>query len=52
MPATRIMGVTANMADIEDKTIGEGRFMTEGESNPCHIRHALVGWDVKDKFFP
>ncbi|PYS99646.1 MAG: hypothetical protein DMF63_11235 [Acidobacteria bacterium] len=51
MPATRIMGVTANMADIEDKTIGEGRFMTEGEST--RITYVcVVGWDVKDKFFP
>src|SRR5687768_10487079 len=31
MPATRIIGVTANMVDIEDKTIADGRFMTDGE---------------------
>ena len=51
MPATRIMGVTANMADIEDKTIGEGRFMTEGESTRVTYV-CVIGWDVKDKFFP
>jgi len=51
MPATRIMGVTANMADIEDKTIGEGRFMTDGESTRVTYV-CVIGWDVKDKFFP
>jgi putative ABC transport system permease protein len=51
MPATRIMGVTANMVDIEDKTIGEGRFMTDGESNRVTYV-CVIGWDVKDKFFP
>lgn len=51
MPAVRVMGVTANMAEIEDKTIVEGRFMTDEEStritNVC-----VIGGDVKDKFFP
>ena len=51
MPATRIFGVTANMADIEDKTIVEGRFMTDDESmritNVC-----VIGYDVKEKYFP
>ena len=51
MPAVRIMGVTGNMVDIEDKTIVEGRFMTDEEStrmtNVC-----VIGWDVKEKFFP
>jgi putative ABC transport system permease protein len=51
MPATRIMGVTANMADIEDKTIGEGRFMTDGESTRVTYV-CVIGWDVKEKFFP
>lgn len=51
MPAVRIMGVTGNMVDIEDKTIVEGRFITDEEStrmtNVC-----VIGWDVKEKFFP
>ena len=51
MPSVRIMGVTANMADIEDKTIVDGRFMTDEEStritNVC-----VIGSDVKEKFFP
>jgi putative ABC transport system permease protein len=51
MPATRIMGVTANMVDIEDKTIAEGRFMTDDESSRVTYV-AVIGWDVKEKFFP
>lgn len=51
MPSVRVLGVTANMADIEDKTIIDGRFMTDDEStrisNVC-----VIGYDVKDKFFP
>lgn len=51
MPSVRVMGVTANMAEIEDKTLVEGRFMTDDEStrmtNVC-----VIGWDVKEKFFP
>src|SRR5215203_5490694 len=51
MPSTRIIGVTANMADIEDKTIVDGRFMTDAEST--RITYVcVVGNDVKEKFFP
>ena len=51
MPSTRIIGVTANMADIEDKTIADGRFMTDGESS--RITYVcVIGNDVKEKFFP
>ncbi len=51
MPATRIFGVTANMVDIEDKTISEGRFMTNEES--ARITYVcVIGHDVKEKFFP
>ena len=51
MPSTRIMGVTANMADIEDKTISDGRFMTDEESSRITYV-AVIGNDVKEKFFP
>ena len=51
MPSVRVIGVTANMADIEDKTIIEGRFMTDDESTRI-ANVAVVGWDVKEKFFP
>ena len=50
-PGAVVFGVTANMVDIEDKTIAEGRFISDDEVN----RSALVvvlGGDIKDKFFP
>jgi putative ABC transport system permease protein len=50
-PSCLVFGSTANMADIEDKTIEEGRFITADEVQ----RSALVvvlGGDIKDKFFP
>jgi putative ABC transport system permease protein len=47
----QINGVTANMAQIEDKTIGEGRFILQHE-----VEHGLsvcvIGTDLEDKFFP
>lgn len=50
-PGCIIFGTTANMAEIEDKTIAEGRYITPDEVQ----RSALVvvlGGDIKDKFFP
>ncbi|MGB9180375.1 MAG: ABC transporter permease [Pyrinomonadaceae bacterium] len=50
-PGALVFGSTANMADIEDKTIAEGRFISADEVQ----RSALVcvlGGDIKDKFFP
>ncbi len=50
-PGALVFGVTANMVDIEDKTIAEGRFISADEVQ----RSALVvvlGGDIKDKFFP
>jgi putative ABC transport system permease protein len=50
-PGCLVFGSTANMADIEDKTIVDGRFLTADEVQ----RSALVvvlGGDIKDKFFP
>jgi putative ABC transport system permease protein len=50
-PGTRVMGATATMVDIEDKTIESGRFISNDEVE----RSALVcvlGGDVKEKFFP
>ncbi len=51
MPSVRVIGVTANMADIEDKTIVDGRFMTDDESTRL-TNVAVIGNDVKEKFFP
>lgn len=50
-PGALIFGSTANMVDIEDKTISEGRFISADEVE----RSALVcvlGGDIKEKFFP
>ena len=48
---TRIAGVTANLVEIEDKTIIEGRFLMNHE-----IEHAsmvcVIGMDLREKFFP
>jgi len=51
MPSTRIIGVTANMREIEDKTIGEGRFFST-EEVARSARVCVVGVDVKEKFYP
>ncbi|MEJ7624246.1 MAG: ABC transporter permease [Pyrinomonadaceae bacterium] len=51
MPATRVIGITANMAEIEDKTLADGRFFTDEES--ARITYVcVIGNDVKEKFFP
>ena len=46
-----IFGETANMAEIEDKTMSEGRFI-----QPEDVEHSrlvtVLGADIKDKFFP
>src|SRR5438105_12326604 len=50
-PGAIVFGVTSNMADIEDKIIAEGRFISNDEVQ----RSALVcvlGGEIKDKFFP
>jgi putative ABC transport system permease protein len=50
-PGALVFGSTANMVDIEDKTIAEGRFISADEVQ----RSALVcvlGGDIRDKFFP
>jgi putative ABC transport system permease protein len=51
MPSTRIIGVTANMLDIEDKNVSEGRFLSDDDVNRS-ARVAVIGWDVKEKLFP
>jgi putative ABC transport system permease protein len=47
---TRIQGVTANMAQIEDKNIAEGRFIA-----PHEVEHAalvcVIGAEVREKLF-
>jgi putative ABC transport system permease protein len=49
-PGALIFGSSSNMVDIEDKTIADGRFISEDEVK----RSAMVcvlGGDIKDKFF-
>src|SRR5689334_23404242 len=49
-PGAVVFGATANMVDIEDKTIETGRFISNDEVQ----RSAMVvvlGSDIKDKFF-
>jgi putative ABC transport system permease protein len=48
---TRILGVTAEMADIKNMTLAEGRFFI-----PYEIQHAMplcvIGMELREKFFP
>lgn len=51
MPSTRILGITDTMSEIEDKNLAEGRFFTAEEVERA-AKVAVVGWDIKEKFFP
>ncbi len=51
MPSVRIQGVTANMVEIEDKTIGEGRFVSDSEVERS-AKVCVIGYDLKEKFYP
>ncbi|MCA1629666.1 MAG: ABC transporter permease [Acidobacteria bacterium] len=46
-----ILGVTPNMAEIEDKTISEGRFIQPEDQEHAQLV-TVLGADIKDKFFP
>jgi putative ABC transport system permease protein len=50
MPAVRMIGVTDNMADIEDKTLDEGRFFSREEVERS-AAVGVIGVDVKEKYF-
>jgi putative ABC transport system permease protein len=47
----QVAGVTANMAVIEDKTIGDGRFILPQEVDTAAMV-CVVGDEVKEKFYP
>jgi len=50
MPSVRMIGITDNMAEIEDKTLAEGRFFSKEEvSRTAAV--TVIGMDVKEKFF-
>src|SRR5690349_15165109 len=46
-----IFGVTANMAEIEDKTMSDGRFIQAEEVTHGKLV-VVLGADIKDKFYP
>ncbi|HWP41796.1 MAG TPA: ABC transporter permease, partial [Blastocatellia bacterium] len=48
---TQVLGVTANMAEIEDKTIVEGRFILQHEVQGAEPV-VVIGMDLREKFFP
>lgn len=50
-PGAIVFGVTANMVDIEDKIISEGRFISTDEVQRSALV-VVIGGDIKDKFFP
>lgn len=50
-PGALIFGVTASMAEIEDKTIANGRFISNDEvERSAYV--CVLGGEIKDKFFP
>jgi putative ABC transport system permease protein len=46
-----VFGVTANMGEIEDKTMADGRFIQQEEDDNASLV-VVLGGDIKDKFFP
>ena len=50
-PGAQVFGATANMVDIEDKVIESGRFISDDEVQRSALV-AVLGGDIKDKFFP
>lgn len=51
MPSVRILGITANMVEIEDKIVVQGRFISDSEVSRS-AKVCVIGWDVVEKFFP
>ena len=48
---TNVNGVTANMAEIEDKTIADGRFILPSEVTAA-APVIVIGDELREKFFP
>lgn len=51
MPSVRVNGVTANMLEVEEKNISEGRFILPDEVARS-AKVCVIGADVREKFFP
>jgi putative ABC transport system permease protein len=50
-PGAIVFGVTSNMEQIEDKTIADGRFISNDEvQRSAHV--VVLGSEIKEKFFP
>ncbi|MFN0124077.1 MAG: ABC transporter permease [Blastocatellia bacterium] len=47
---TRVSGVTANMGEIENKDLAEGRFISPNEEKSSAMV-TVIGWDIREKFF-
>lgn len=50
-PGAQVFGSSANMVDIEDKTIESGRFISNEDVQTSALV-VVLGGDIKDKFFP
>ena len=50
-PGAQVFGATANMVDIEDKNIEDGRFISADEVQRSAFV-VVLGADIKEKFFP
>ena len=50
MPSVRMIGVTDNMYEIEDKTLEEGRFFSKEEVSRA-AAVAVIGTDVRERLF-
>jgi putative ABC transport system permease protein len=48
---TNITGVTANVAEIENKTIADGRFIRQTDVDTAALV-VVIGDEVREKFFP
>lgn len=51
MPSVRIIGETANMAEIGEKNISSGRFILPDEVTRS-AKVCVIGADIQEKFFP
>ena len=50
MPSVRVAGVTANMSEVSNINISDGRFFTADEAEQA-AKVCVIGADVRDKFF-
>jgi putative ABC transport system permease protein len=51
LPDVQVTGATANLAELYNLDLAEGRFYTESEARRASPV-AVIGWDVRDELFP